>query len=122
MPGNPLFFYQTLGALHIISSSRIVKCFHREAMVFIPCTGTDMQGGHLALRIYWRGGDALVEAQPEQIRKEVVIAVPAPLVVQGDEEQIGAFEVFQGGLPARCGVENHYITQGSRHPVEDGGV
>jgi len=29
----------------------------------------------------------------------MVIAVPMPLVVQGDDEQVGVFEIFQGFLP-----------------------
>ena len=50
----------------------------------------------------------------------MVIAVPTPLVVQGDEEQVGVFEIFQGFLPGTRGVEQNGITQGARHPVEDG--
>ena len=39
-------------------------------------------------------------AQPlsQQIGKEMVIAVPTPLVVQWDDEQVGLFEIFQGLL------------------------
>src|SRR5690349_14290870 len=113
MPGNPLSFDQTLSALYIISSSRMVKRFNQEALVFIPGTSTDVQLVHPALRICWRGCDALGEAQSEQIRKEMVIAVPTPLVVQGNDEQVGAFEVFQGGLPGNRGVKQNGITQGA---------
>ena len=41
----------------------------------------------------------MVQSLPQLISEEMVIAVPAPLVVQGDEEQVGAFEIFQGLLP-----------------------
>src|SRR5438876_12210041 len=91
-------------------------------MVFKPYAGADVQGGHLALGICWRGGDALEESQPEQISEEMVIAIPTPVVVQGDEEQVSAFEVFQGGLPDGCGVEENGITQATRHPLKDGRV
>ena len=40
-----------------------------------------------------------MQSLPQQLREEMVIAVPAPLVVQRDDEQVGAFEIFQGGLP-----------------------
>ena len=51
----------------------------------------------------------------------MVIAVPAPLVVQGDDEQVGVFEIFQGSAcPEADGVEQNSITQGAAHAVEDG--
>ena len=34
----------------------------------------------------------------EQIGEQMVIAIPMPVVVQGDEEQVGAFEIFQSCL------------------------
>jgi hypothetical protein len=40
----------------------------------------------------------LVQALPQQISKEMMIAVPTPLVVQGDDEQVGGFERFQNSL------------------------
>jgi hypothetical protein len=48
----------------------------------------------------------------------MVIAVPTPLVVQGDDEQIGAFEIFQEGLGVRGqGIRDQGIrTQGSGKP------
>src|SRR5260370_7131207 len=100
MQGNPLSFNQTLGALNIMGSNRMVKRFYLQAMVFIPDAGTDVQVVHLAFRISWRGGDALVESLPQQLRKELVIAVPPPLVVQRDDEQFGVFDIFHGGFPA----------------------
>ncbi|HEV2655216.1 MAG TPA: hypothetical protein VGT82_09655 [Ktedonobacteraceae bacterium] len=63
-----------------------------------------------------------MESLPQQLRKEMVIAVPAPLVVQRDEKQVGAFERVQGGLPGNRGVEHNGITQWAAEAVEDGGV
>ena len=45
-----------------------------------------------------------------------------PLVVQGDDEQVGAFEIFQGFLPGSRGVEQNSITQGTAQAIEDGGA
>src|SRR5688572_21081988 len=50
----------------------------------------------------------------------MVIAVPTPLIVQGNEEQIGALEIFQSGLPGSRGVEQNGITKGAAQAVEDG--
>ena len=60
-----------------------------------------------------------MQSLPQQIREEMVIAVPAPLVVQGHDEQVGAFEIFQGCLPGSSRIEQNGITQGARHAVED---
>lgn len=49
----------------------------------------------------------------------MVIAVPAPLVVQRDEEQVDAFEIAQRFLPGNRGVEQHGITEGTAQAVED---
>jgi hypothetical protein len=35
----------------------------------------------------------------KNIGKKAVIAIPTPLVVQGDDEQVGVLEIFQGFLP-----------------------
>src|SRR5205814_3951210 len=86
-------------ALHIMGGSRMVKRFHLQVMVFIPLAGTNVEFGYALALIPWRGGEALVESLPQQIRKKMMIAVPTPLVVQRDEEQVGVFEIFQGGLP-----------------------
>ena len=61
-----------------------------------------------------------MQSLPQQIGKEMVIAVPAPLVIQGDDEQVGVFEIFQGFLPGSRGVEQNGITQGAAQAVEDG--
>ena len=50
----------------------------------------------------------------------MVIAVPPPLVVQGDDEQVGAFEIFQRCSPGTRGVEHNGITQGATEAVQDG--
>jgi hypothetical protein len=40
-----------------------------------------------------------MQSLPQQISKEMVIAIPTPLVVQGYKEQVGLLEIFQGILP-----------------------
>ncbi len=42
-------------------------------------------------------------AGAENWQREMVIAVPAALTIQGDDEQVGAFEILQGLLTGRDG-------------------
>src|SRR6516165_5887416 len=63
-----------------------------------------------------------LQALPQQLRKEVMIAVPPPLMVQRDEEQVGVFEVFQGGLSRNSRVEHNSLTQRTAETVENGGA
>src|ERR1051326_4466995 len=120
MPGYPLVFHQTLSTLHIIGGSCMVKRFHREALVLIPDASTDVQFIYLALRVCWREGDALVESKPEQISKEMVIAVPPPFVVQGDDEQVGAFEIYTCGFPNPRGGWQNGNNKGAHKDAKDG--
>src|ERR1041384_1387520 len=54
----------------------------------------------------------------------MVIAVPAPFVVQGNDEQIGMFEIFQRFLPGSRprSVEQNGLTQRTTQAVKDGGT
>ena len=42
------------------------------------------------------------------------------LIVQGDDEQVGVFEIFQGFLPGSRGVEQNSVTQRAAQAIEDG--
>ena len=61
-----------------------------------PVTGATMERGQPGVL----GAGKAVLQQPG---KEMVVAVPTPLVVQGDDEQVGMFEIFQGFLPGSIG-------------------
>src|SRR5437660_10213914 len=87
--GHPLAFNQSLGARNIMGGSSMVKRFNREAMVFIPYAGTDVQFGHILHLISWRRGACLMQSLSQQIRQAMVIAVPPPLLVLGDGERVG---------------------------------
>ena len=60
-----------------------------------------------------------MQSLAEQVGEQMVIAVPAPVVIQGDHKQVGAFEIFQGYLTGRGGVAQHGITEGATQTVED---
>ena len=42
------------------------------------------------------------------------------LIVQGDDEQVGVFEILQGFLPGSRGVEQNSVTKGAAQALEDG--
>src|SRR5215207_10704260 len=115
MQGDALSVYQPLGALDIAGRRRMLKRFQSEVIIFVPLTGTDMQFIQAIFRRRFpsRGDDALVQTLSQQIGKEMMITVPATLVVQRDEEQVGAFEIFKGFLPGRRWVEQNRITKGT---------
>ena len=46
-----------------------------------------------------------MQAVLQQIGKEMVVAVPAPLVVQGDDKEVVAFEIFQDLLTSGGGED-----------------
>src|SRR6059058_4878781 len=102
-----------------MGGSRMVKRFNRESMVFIPDAGTTVQFGHIPHLISCRRGAALLQSLSQQISEELVIAVPPPLVVQGDEEQVGAFDILEGFLPGTRGVQQNGITKRAAQAVED---
>ena len=64
-----------------------------QAIVLVPLAGAYVQFGYAAR------GSALKQSLPQQLSKQMMIAVPTPLLVQGDEEQVGVLDVFQGFLP-----------------------
>ena len=88
----------------------MLKSFNLQSMVFIPLAGTAVQFGYAPSFVLCRRGYALMQSLAQQISKEMVIAVPAPLIVQGDEEQVGVFEIFQGCLPRSRWVAQNGIT------------
>ena len=72
-----------------------------------------------------KAGLSLVQSLPQQIGKEMMIAVPASLVVQWNDKEIGVFEILQGllavvlvGVRLGC-AEPHRIAQRTVQPIED---
>ena len=52
----------------------------------------------------------------------MVVAIPPPLVVQGDDEEVGAFQIGKGGLAVGRAIAQNGIAQGRTQAVEEGGV
>src|SRR5881227_4097116 len=81
-----------------MGGSSMMKRFNLQSMVFIPYAGTTVQFGHIPHLISCRRGASLLQSLSQQISEEMVIAVPTPLVVQGNEEQVGVFDILEGFL------------------------
>ncbi len=109
-------FHQPRGAIHVIGGHSVVKCLNLQAIFFAPLAGADVQFGYICPLLL----QSLALAQ--KAGKEMVIAVPTPLVVQWDDKQVGAFEIFQRLLPGGGGIHRHGVTQRPTQAVEDGGL
>ncbi len=98
----------------------MMECFDRQAIGLIPHAGTCVQLNHASHFTPGSGGGAQVQPLAQQFSKKMMIAVPTPLVVQRDDEQVGVFEIFQGPLSGSRGVKQNGITQRAAQAIEDG--
>ena len=112
---HPLPRKQTLGAVQVLGRRCVVKRLQLQAVVFVPDAGPDVQAGDFV-------GILLLQPLPQQLTEEMMIPIPAPVVVQGDDEEVGAIEVGQDLLPGSGGVRYERIAQRAAQPVEDGGA
>jgi hypothetical protein len=110
--GHPFSFDKAFRAPDIVGGGGMVKCLDFQPIVFIPPACAIVQ--------FRRRGGVPLQPLPQQIREKMVIAVPAPLVIEGNDEQVGVFEVFQGRLTRGGGVGQDGIAQGTAETVEDG--
>jgi hypothetical protein len=83
------------------------------AMLAEPLRGPQVQRRHLL-------GQRPAQLQPEEIRKQVVVAEPGPPGVQGYDERVGVLEVQQD--PFRARAAGQQIRQLAVDPVEQRGV
>jgi hypothetical protein len=65
-------------------------------------------------------GPSVEEVRGQDLREQVVVAVPAAGAVQRDEEQVGAVQVLEHVLAG--GVAGDGLAQRATQPVEDGGL
>jgi hypothetical protein len=62
----------------------------------------------------------LVQARPEDVDEQVVVPLPLALVVQREEEQVGALQPCQRRVSVVAAGDG--VAQGPGEPVEDGGA
>src|SRR6266487_2006079 len=98
-------------ALEILPRERMLNCLSCQAVALVPLARAAVQLRHpLGLR--------LLQAIAQQIRKEVVIAIPAPLFFQRNEEQIGPLQPLQDRLAVV--LSSNRVTEWTTQAIEDG--
>ena len=75
----------------------------------VPGAGPAMQPGDVS-------GALVEQARVQDVGEQVVVAVPAAVVVEGHDEQVLSFQGRQGRPPVRTAGDG--IAQRSGHPVE----
>src|SRR5512140_2620329 len=89
----------------------------------LEAVGLEPRAGPEVILVRARGEDSALRAPlPQEVGEEMVIAVPAPLGIEGDEEEVGPVEVLERLLSRGRGVDQHGIAQGAAEPIEDGGA
>src|SRR6266511_1470833 len=92
----------------------------------MPSAGPPMQ------RCHHLSGDTVDQTLVHDLGKQMMIAIPAPLVVEHHQEHVGVFQLLQqrlaiGALRAgrwdmclRCGAEDNCVAERAAQAVEDG--
>ena len=78
----------------IAGLKRMLDRLAQEAVGRVPLTGCTVQRGH-ALRL------GLVQPGLQEVAKEMVIAIPIALLVEGNHKQVRLFQLFENFLTAR---------------------
>src|SRR5215203_7446638 len=90
----------------------MMNCFGDQLPLLEPSAGLAVQ---FRDEIWAR----LLQALAQHVHEEVMVTIPAPLVVQRNHEQVGALETLQCRLP--ISMSGNGVAQGSTHPIKDGG-
>ena len=81
----------------VACQKRMLDGFGNKPILLKPLGSAAMQRGE-------QMGRLVPKALPENVREEMVIAVPMTLIVQGEGEEIHPFQRFQHRLPRRQGA------------------
>src|SRR5215213_3879637 len=99
-------FDQARCRVPIVRKQRVLHRFVDETVLLEPGTGTAVEVGHKL------GRHTAYEALAQNLRKQMMIAIPAPLVVQRHEKQIGVLKLGQDELAIRLGVRDWGLGDG----------
>jgi hypothetical protein len=106
--------HDQVSGLRVITAGRRVRDrLLRGAVLAVPGRGAAVQLGH-----QFRGRtDELV---PQQLREEVVVAVPLASLVERHQEQVGALDTLEllRGVP----IARHGVAQRRAEPLQDRGA
>ena len=112
--GIPLALDEALGPLDVMAGGSVLEGFDLEAVGLIPVAGSEV------VVIHASGRERGLAPLTQQIGEQMVVAIPAPLGIEADDEQVCPIEVFEGLLTGGRGIEQHGITEGAAEPIEDG--
>jgi hypothetical protein len=97
----------------VLGCQGVPHCVFREAVPLVPLAGRGMHRRHVV-------GVLLQDARAEHFGEEVVVAVPLPLVIEWDDEQVVA---LQGREHRAAAVQpGDGVAQRPGQPVEEGGA
>jgi hypothetical protein len=88
-------FDQARRRVPIVRQQRMLHGFVNETVLFEPGACTAVEGSNDL------GGHTADEALAQNLCKQMMIAIPAPLVVQRHEKQIGVLKLSQDELAIR---------------------
>jgi hypothetical protein len=83
-----------------------------QAVLFAP-------GGRPSMKLRHRVRMGPPETGPQEIAEQMMEAVPATLLVEGNEEQVGAFQLFEHLLA--IGIPGESVAELAAEPLQDGG-
>src|SRR5215467_9326413 len=86
-----VFFNEASSSVKIVGSQSMLYGFGDESVLFVPYAGATMQCGD-------ERGFCLLQVAREHLGKQVVVAVPVPLVIERSHKQVRAFERFEHRL------------------------
>src|SRR5215469_2734144 len=106
--------FDQAGSLYDIGhSQRMLHRFNRQFMLLVPGAGTTMQEG-------WQRGLPLLEVTAQDFSKQVVVAIPKSLVVEGDHKEVRPVERLQHDLASP--LTRYRITKWPAEAFQDTGV
>ena len=105
--------HQVRRAVEVPGSQCVPDRVLRQVVVLVPVAGAPVQHRDQV-------GVLAEHAGAEHVGEQVVVAGPLPLVVEGDNEEVGSIETLEHH--AAVGPSRDGVAQRSGEPVEDGGV
>jgi hypothetical protein len=102
--------HQVGGPVEVPRSQCVPDRLLCQVVALVPLAGTLVQQRNLI-------GLLAPHARPQHVREEVVVAVPLPPVVQGHDEEVGAFERHEHVSPVVAAGDG--VTQRPSQPVEN---
>ena len=97
---------------HVCDVSRGLRVLERRLVIPLRL----VPGGGATVQNRLEPGVVLGELAPQQVPEQVVIAVPDPLAVERDEEEIRTLDLLE--FERRALVPEHGVAECAAHPVE----